>query len=48
VALGLAIPGWRAATLTVSVQNLFDDRHVEFVGAPVLGRYAVTRLRVGW
>jgi len=48
LAAGLAIPGWRAATLSVSVQNVFDDRHVEFVGAPELGRYVLTRLRVGW
>ena len=47
-ALGLAIPGWRAATLTVTVQNVFDDRHIEFVGAPEIGRFVLTRLRVGW
>lgn len=47
-ALGLAIPGWRAATLTVTVQNVFDERHVEFVGAPEIGRFFLTRLRVGW
>ncbi|MDH4351253.1 MAG: TonB-dependent receptor [Gemmatimonadota bacterium] len=48
LAVGLAIPGWRAATLSLSVQNVFDERHVEFVGAPELGRYVLTRLRVGW
>jgi iron complex outermembrane receptor protein len=48
VALGLAIPGWRAATLTVMVQNVFDNRHVEFAGAPEIGRFFLTRLRVGW
>jgi len=48
LAVGLAIPGWRAATLSVSVQNALDNRHVEFVGAPELGRYVLTRLRVGW
>jgi iron complex outermembrane receptor protein len=48
LALGLAIPGWRAATLTVTVQNLLDEKHIEFVGAPELGRFVLTRLRVGW
>jgi iron complex outermembrane receptor protein len=48
VALGLAIPGWRAATLTVMVQNVFDNRHIEFAGAPEIGRFFLTRLRVGW
>jgi len=48
LALGIAIPGWRAATLTVTVQNLLDEKHIEFVGAPELGRFFLTRLRVGW
>jgi iron complex outermembrane receptor protein len=30
--------------LTLTVQNLFDNRHMEFVGAPELGRLAVLRL----
>jgi len=48
VSLGLAVPGWRAATLTVTVQNVLDERHLEFVGAPEIGRFVLTRLRVGW
>jgi len=27
---------------------VLDNRHVELVGAPELGRYVLTRLRVGW
>jgi iron complex outermembrane receptor protein len=48
LAMGVAIPGWRAATLTLTVQNLLDEKHIEFVGAPELGRFFLTRLRVGW
>lgn len=42
--VGAAIPGSRGARLTLSVENLTDDRHAEFVGAPVLGRLLMTRL----
>ena len=30
--------------LSVSVQNILDDKHIEFVGAPELGRLAIVRL----
>jgi hypothetical protein len=30
------------------VQNVFDNRHIEFAGAPEIGRFFLTRLRVGW
>lgn len=33
-----------STTITVSVQNVFDQRHAEFVGAPELGRLAEARL----
>jgi iron complex outermembrane receptor protein len=29
---------------TVTVQNIFDNKHIEFVGAPELGRLAVARV----
>jgi iron complex outermembrane receptor protein len=48
LALGIAVPWWRAASLLFTVQNLLDERHVEFVGAPELGRFFLMRLRVGW
>jgi len=48
VAAGLSVPWWPAATLTLTVQNVLDNRHIEFVGAPELGRFFLTRLRVGW
>jgi iron complex outermembrane receptor protein len=47
-AVGVAVPWLRVATLTVTVQNLLDERHIEFVGAPEIGRFALARLRVGW
>jgi len=48
LSVGLAIPWWRAASLTLTVQNVLDDRHIEIIGAPELGRFFLTRLRVGW
>lgn len=48
VAAGIGVPGWRAATVTLAVQNLLDSRHVEVVGAPELGRLFLMRLRAGW
>jgi outer membrane receptor for ferrienterochelin and colicins len=48
LAAGAALPFWRAASVTLTVQNVLDDRHVEIVGAPELGRYFLMRLRVGW
>ena len=35
----------RNTLLSLSVQNLFDDQHREFVGAPVLGRSAMFQLQ---
>jgi iron complex outermembrane receptor protein len=34
--------------LLLSVQNLLDERHAEFVGAPELGRLAIVRLSQEW
>jgi outer membrane receptor for ferrienterochelin and colicins len=42
---GIAIPGTRDARFTVSVQNLADARHSEFVAAPILGRLVLTRVQ---
>ena len=33
--------------LSVTVQNLLDDRHREYVGAPAIGRLALVRLQAG-
>jgi outer membrane receptor for ferrienterochelin and colicins len=41
---GVDVPGIRGSHLTLTVQNVFDERHAEFVGAPVLGRLFLTRL----
>ncbi|HEX2204850.1 MAG TPA: TonB-dependent receptor [Longimicrobium sp.] len=43
--LGYRIPFTRGdATLSVSAQNLFDERHAQFVGAPEIGRMVITRI----
>ena len=39
--------GWRffeATNLSVTVQNLLDEKHIEFVGGPELGRLAIARI----
>ncbi|MBI5464355.1 MAG: TonB-dependent receptor, partial [Ignavibacteriales bacterium] len=38
------IPFLPSATLLCSVQNLFDTRHQEYIGAPKIGRLALFRL----
>jgi iron complex outermembrane receptor protein len=48
LAVGAVIPWWRAASLMLTLQNVLDDRHLEFIGAPELGRFFLMRLRVGW
>jgi iron complex outermembrane receptor protein len=42
--VGFALPGRPNSRLTISAQNVFDDRHAEFVGAPVIGRMLLTRI----
>lgn len=43
--LGYRIPFTRgSATLSVAAQNLFDERHAQFVGAPEIGRMVITRI----
>ncbi len=37
---GLDLPGQSAIRLTLTVQNLLDNKHKEFVGAPEIGRLA--------
>jgi iron complex outermembrane receptor protein len=44
--VGYHIPMTRgSALLTLSAQNLFDDRTQQFVGAPAMGRLIMTRIR---
>lgn len=43
--VGIPVPGWHAAQFTLTLENLADNRHAEFVGAPVLGRMLMTRLQ---
>jgi iron complex outermembrane receptor protein len=44
--VGYHIPMTRgSALLTVSAQNLFDDRTQQFIGAPAMGRLIMTRLQ---
>jgi iron complex outermembrane receptor protein len=42
--VGFALPGRPYSRLTITAQNVLDDRHAEFVGAPVIGRMLLTRL----
>jgi iron complex outermembrane receptor protein len=39
------LPGLSSITVTLSVDNLLDQRHREFVGAPVLGRLVLGRVK---
>jgi iron complex outermembrane receptor protein len=43
--VGIGVPGLRGGRFILTVQNLTDKRHAEFVGAPVLGRIVLSRLR---
>lgn len=42
---GIAIPGVRRTRATLTVQNVADNRHVEFYSAPILGRLVLTRIQ---
>ena len=44
--LGYDIPlgGLGRTRLTVTAQNILDEKHKEFVGAPVIGRLVVARI----
>jgi iron complex outermembrane receptor protein len=46
--LSVPVPGRREITLSLAATNLFDQRHQEFVGAPVLGRLIVGRVRTAF
>lgn len=46
--VGLRLPGTLGAGLTLTVQNVFDNRHQEMVGAPPIGRLLLSRLRVAF
>ena len=39
------VPGVPGVSLSLSVYNLFDDRHQELPGLPELGRVALGRVR---
>ncbi len=43
--LDVAVPFMPRTTFALEAQNLFDNRHQEFVGAPALGRLILTRIR---
>ncbi len=42
---GLRLAALRGASVGLTVSNLFDARHREFIGAPAIGRLALLRLR---
>ena len=43
--LSYRLPWIQSITLTLSVDNLLDQRHREFVGAPVLGRLILAQIK---
>ncbi len=43
--LGYEIPGFRDVALQLDVQNVLDERHRTFPGAPTLGRFTLARVR---
>jgi iron complex outermembrane receptor protein len=42
--LGYDLAFWPGTRATLAVQNIFDNKHREFVGAPELGRLIIGRL----
>ena len=42
---GIDIPGKTGIRLTLTMQNLLDNKHREFVGAPEIGRLAHLQLK---
>lgn len=44
--VGYRFPWTSGVRVSVDVQNVFDNRHQEFVGAPALGRLFITRLHL--
>ena len=44
VEFGAPVPGQRETQLTLTISNLTDKRHYEFVGAPVMGRLVMLRV----
>lgn len=42
--IGYDLPFSKSTRFSVNVQNLFDKKHLEFIGAPILGRLILTRL----
>ena len=44
--LAYRFPFAQNTLVSVNVQNVFDDKHFEFIGAPELGRFIMTQLQV--
>jgi iron complex outermembrane receptor protein len=44
--LGYRFLGSNDVLFSLTVQNLLDHRHQQFIGAPELGRFALLRARV--
>ncbi len=40
-----ALPFSRSTQVTLSALNILDDRHLEMIGAPQLGRLVLLRVR---
>ena len=46
--LAYRFPFAQNTILSLNVQNVFDDKHREFIGAPELGRFLMTQLQVAF
>ena len=44
VDLNVVLDIWQNTSFSLTVQNIFDNKHIEFVGAPELGRLAIGRV----
>jgi outer membrane receptor for ferrienterochelin and colicins len=45
---GVRLAASPMTSLTVTAENILDERHQEFVGSPALGRFLLARLGVGF
>jgi outer membrane receptor protein involved in Fe transport len=39
------VPGYQGFIVSATVNNLFDNEHQEFVGAPAMGRIALVKVQ---
>ncbi|MDH3422222.1 MAG: TonB-dependent receptor, partial [Gemmatimonadota bacterium] len=42
------VPGWEGLIVSLAVNNVFDDKHREIIGAPEMGMVALLQLKYGF